>query len=145
MELRFAAIAVIAFCKNFVGRTHGLEHLLQKDGFKFPCYFFQRLGIFIATQTFDVVQRTVIQKGILSCLHLLFCIERDHQITTSSAFRAPDCFSASRIAIKSAGDAPTVLTDLTISSRLAPGANLNMGLVSSVTSTRLLGTTTVCP
>ena len=53
-----------------------------------------------------------------------------HRIT-SSAFSAPACFKASRIAARSLGDAPMALIVSTISDKLAPRLISNAGLVCS--------------
>src|SRR5579863_295839 len=68
-----------------------------------------------------------------------------HQITISSARSEPASFSASRIATRSPGAAPTWFTARTISSRLTPAWNTNMRASVCCTSRLLLGVTMVCP
>src|SRR5690606_14442104 len=68
-----------------------------------------------------------------------------HQITSSSARRAPACFSASRMATRSPGAAPTAFTACTISSSEVPPGNMNMRLPSWLASTAECGVTTVWP
>src|SRR5690606_38260873 len=68
-----------------------------------------------------------------------------HQITSSSARSAPACLSASRMAIRSPGAAPTSLTARTISSSVVPPSKRNMRLPSSVPLTVEFCATTVPP
>src|SRR5690606_4813038 len=68
-----------------------------------------------------------------------------HQMTSSSALSAPAWRSASRIAIRSPGAAPTSFTARTISSRAVPPSNLNIRLPSCAVLTVEAGATTVLP
>src|SRR5690606_12480198 len=67
------------------------------------------------------------------------------QITSSSALSAPACLSASRIAIRSPGAAPTSFTARTISSRVAPPSKRNMRLPSLLAVMDDCGAATVWP
>src|SRR5690606_41955615 len=68
-----------------------------------------------------------------------------HQITSSSARSAPACRSASRIAIRSPGAAPTSFTARTISSRVVPPSKRNMRLPSLLAVMDDCGAATVWP
>src|SRR5690606_36294312 len=68
-----------------------------------------------------------------------------HQITSSSARSAPACLSASRMAIRSPGAAPTSFTARTISSRVVPPSKRNMRLPSCEVLMVEVGAATVPP
>ena len=109
------------------GLAHALEHHLHEQRFELARDLVQgRILVLAGLRLQGVKPREVgIDLGQFD----------SHQITTRSAFSAPACLSASRIATRSLGPAPTLFTARTTSSRVTPGANLNMRLPSSFTST----------
>src|SRR5690606_28007860 len=143
MELHFIAVEVAVFRESGIGRAHALEHLLDKNRFELLGHFLERARIVVTPKGFHLFKPLIVEQAVLDLCASRQMIQGKHQITTNSALSAPDCLSASSMAIRSPGEAPTLFTDLTISSSVAPGPNLNMGFFSSSISIWLAGTTTV--
>lgn len=117
-----------------VGRlAHGLEHFTEKQRLELLRHFAQ-VFVTVLVADLELVQAVEVRVGTrirtADQTTLVHIHGRRPQITIRSACNAPACFSASRIAIKSPGAAPTWFTARTISSRVVPGPNLNIGLAS---------------
>ncbi len=136
----------IVLTQRVGGRTHGLEHLANKQRLEFLRHLAHiAVAVLVADlQLIQTIEVRIRPRIVAADAHTLAHIHgRRPQITIRSACNAPACFNASRIAIKSPGAAPTWLTARTISSRVVPGPNLNIGLASCSALTRERGTTAV--
>src|SRR5690606_30986774 len=142
--LALVAVHEVAFGEHLVRLAHGLHHLVEEQRLEFLGDLLDVARAVAAdlelVEPVQVGVGAAVEAGCESGIH-----GRLRQITIRSACKAPACLSASRMAIRSEGAAPTWLTARTISSSVVPGPNLNIGLASCSALTLELGTTTVWP
>src|SRR5690606_14785616 len=124
--------------EHLVGVTHALEHDIEEQRLELAGYPLHVLGTVGLTAGLHLGHGVEVGVAETGAIHV-----HAPQMTTSSAFSAPACLSASRIAIRSPGAAPTWLTARTISSSETPGLKTNMRLSPSSMAICELGVTTV--
>src|SRR5690554_1243134 len=138
IEAGLRCVKRVAFGEGLVGFAHALHHDVEKQRLELarhPLHVFGGVRLAATLHLCHGVQIGVAETG---AIHV-----HAPQMTTSSAFSAPACLSASRIAIRSPGAAPTWLTARTISSSETPGLKTNMRLSPSSMAICELGVTTV--
>src|SRR5690606_16054798 len=133
--------------QHVAGLARGLEHLADEQRLELLGHL-AYVGVAVAIAMLERAQ--AVEVGVGAAVdgagnQALGVHAWRPQITIRSACKAPACFRASRIAIRSLGAAPTWFTARTISSSVVPGPNLNIGLASCSALTRERGTTAVWP
>src|SRR5580704_13968598 len=130
------------------GLAHALEHHLGEQALELLRHLAQRARVLLAYCALELLEprEVTIDTGAVGAVgyvgsHGGRC--NGLQMTMSSARSAPASRSASRIATRSPGAAPTWFTARTISSRLTPAWNTNMRASACWTSIVLRGVTTV--
>src|SRR5690606_21753439 len=132
--------SAVTLGEHLVGVTHALEHDIEEQRLELAGYPLHVLGTVGLTAGLHLGHGVEVGVAETRTVHV-----STPQITIRSAFSAPACLSASRMAIRSPGAAPTWLTARTISSSDTPGLNTNMRPSPSSILTWELGVTTVWP
>src|SRR5690606_9547305 len=121
IEAGLGTVQRVTLGEHLVGVTNALEHDIEEQRLELAGYPLHVLGTVGLTAGLHLGHGVEVGVAETRTVHV-----STPQITIRSAFSAPACLSASRMAIRSPGAAPTWLTARTISSSDTPGLNTNM-------------------